>query len=185
MKDEEMLALFEARSQEALSAVRAEYGPRLLRLAENVTGSWQDAEECVNDGLLVAWNKIPPAHPVPLLPWLYAAVRHLALRKARDRRALKRGGPGIDLAVEELDQLLGSDSDPQREVELRELRLILERFVRRLPKRDRLIFLGRYWYGESYDTIALRLNMTENNCAVRMSLIRKKLRKALEKEGVL
>ena len=39
--------------------------------------------------------------------------------------------------------------------------------------------------GEAYDTIALRLGMTVDNCAKRMSLVRKKLRKVLEKEGVL
>ena len=185
MKDEEILALFLERSQEAVDAVRQEYGSRLVRLAENITGSWQDAEECVNDGLLVAWNKIPPERPLPLLPWLYATVRNIALRRLKSNRAAKRGSGSFDLAVEELDDLVGKETGPEAAVELEELRQVLERFVRRLSKRDRRIFLGRYWYGEAYDTIALRLGMTENNCAVRMSLIRRKLRKTLEKEGVL
>ena len=185
MKDEEILALFLERSQEAVDAVRQEYGPRLVRLAENITGSWQDAEECVNDGLLAAWNKIPPAKPEPLLPWLYATVRKIALRRAKSNHALKRGGGAFTQAVEELGEVASPGDGPAQLAEHRELAELLSKFIRGLSKRDRLLFMGRYWYGEAYDTIALRLGTTPNYCAVRMNELRKKLRRLLEKEGVI
>ena len=185
MNDQKILELFYDRSQEAVTAVRGEYGPRLARLAENLTGSWQDAEECVNDALLAAWNKIPPARPEPLLPWLYTVVRRIALNRYRLNRAKKRGAGEFTQAVEELGEVADHAEGPAQVLEAREAKQVLNRFLGTLSKRDRLIFMGRYWYGEAYDTIALRLGMTVDNCAKRMSLVRKKLRKVLEKEGVL
>ena len=58
-------------------------------------------------------------------------------------------------------------------------------FVKGLSHRDRVLFLGRYWYGSSYKELALKLGITENNAAVRLSRLRDKLRAHLQKKGVL
>lgn len=184
VRDKEILALFWARSEQALEAVREQYGEKLSRLAENLLADPRDAEECVSDALMTAWKAIPPEKPEPLLPWLYVTVRRACMNRLRSNRAKKRAG-NFGAALEELEEMASSGAGPAEQAELGELTAALERFLRRLPRRDQVLFLGRYWYGEDYPAIALRLGMTQENCRVRMSLIRKKLRKALEKEGVL
>ena len=185
MGDRQILELFFARSQDALEQVRRRYGSQMDHLAGNLLGNPLDAEECVNDALLAAWNAIPPQQPKPLLPWLYATVRNLALKRVRQKRAEKRGGGEFALAYDELAETLAAREDPQELLGARELGELVDRFLDTLSRQDRVLFLGRYWYGEPYRAMAARLGMTENACAVRVSRTREKLRTYLKKEGVL
>lgn len=185
MDDRKIVALYWERSQQAITETQAKYGDKLRRVAENMLGNYHDAEECVNDVCLGAWNTIPPQKPCPLLPYLYKLVRNQALKRYHHNAALKRGGTEFDAAFDELENLFSSGEGPEAAVERKELTEIINQFLRGLSKTDRILFLGRYWYGEAYDTIALRLNMTENNCAVRLSRLREKLKKTLIRKGVL
>ncbi len=185
MTDGKILELFFDRSQEAVSEVRKKYGGKLFRLAENILGSWQDAEECVNDALLTAWNSIPPKRPEPLLPWLYSITRNISMNRYRINSAQKRGRGSFAAAFDELKEAISSPQTLENAVDLRELTRSLNRFVSRLSKKDRTLFLGRYYLGESYSSMAQKLDMTENSCEVRVSRLRKKLKNHLKKEGVL
>lgn len=184
MRDEKILELFFQRSQEAVKAVSDQYGGKLRRLAENILGSWQDAEECVNDTLLAAWEGIPPARPEPLLPWLYSVTRHKAMNKLRHSSAQRRSS-AMTVALEELGDVVAGGESPAQELETAELTRLLNKFLGKLGKTDRQLLVGRYWYGEEYDTMAMRLGLTQNNCMVRVARTRKKLREYLHKEGVL
>lgn len=185
MDDRKIVELYWDRSQQAIEETQAKYGKKLFRLAENLLGNYHDAEECVNDACLGAWNSIPPQKPSPLLPYLYKLVRNQALKRYHRDTAQKRGGKEFDAAFDELEGILSSGEGPEKAVERKELTELINQFLRGLSQKDRTLFLGRYWYGEAYDTIAMRLDMTENNCAVRLSRIREKLRKTLIRKGVL
>lgn len=185
MDDRKILELFFERSQSAIDETRAKYGDKLCRLAENILGSYEDAEECVNDTYLGAWNSIPPKEPEPLLPYLYRITRNIAITRFHRTTAKKRGGPGFDAAFDELEDVLVSTEGIEDEFDTKELSKLVNDFLKELPQRDRILFMGRYWYGEAYDTLALRLNISENNCAVRVSRIRHRLRNYLEKKGAL
>ena len=79
MEDREILALFQRRDQEAIPALDAQYGGRLRALAMRLLGSPEDAEECISDTYLAAWNAIPPEEPVYLFAYLAAICRNRAL----------------------------------------------------------------------------------------------------------
>ena len=49
LKDDDILALFFARSEEAIACLSAKYGRLCGKLAMNILGYLRDAEECVND----------------------------------------------------------------------------------------------------------------------------------------
>lgn len=185
MRDEEILRLYFDRSQQAVSATQKKYGARLFHLAERLLRDAWTAEECVNDTYLAAWDAIPPQKPLPLLPWLYKALRNLAISRIRRETAQKRGGNGFSLCFDELDEMLASSESPQQELELKELACLLETFLRRLSAKDRALFLGRYWFGETYQALAPRIGLSEGNCAVRLSRIRNKLRRYLLEKGAL
>lgn len=185
MTDKRILDLFFSRSQQAVEEVRTKYGEELLRLAARVSGNRLDAEECVNDALLTAWNKIPPARPEPLLPWLYTVTRNLSLNRYRVNTAQKRGDGLFTETLEELSDVLADPDTPEAAVDRRELTQYLNRFFAHLTPRDRSLFLGRYFSGKTYPEMANALNITENTCQVRVSRLRKKLKNYLKKEGVL
>ena len=67
----------------------------------------QDAEECVNDAYLGAWNTIPPQNPSPLLSYICKIVRNLSLRCLRQKTAARRNSH-YDVALHELEGCLSS-----------------------------------------------------------------------------
>lgn len=185
MTDQKIVELFFARSQDAVTAVKKKYGARLLILSRNILGDRLDAEECVNDTLLAAWNAIPPAHPDPLPAWLCATARNISMNRLRGKRAEKRGGGQICAAFEELADTFPDHETLEETLDRKELAHLLNRFLSRLPKRDKQLFLGRYFAGKSIFELAQFLGMSQENCRVRLLRLRRKLHTFLQKEGVL
>ena len=54
MDDKELIRLYQARDERAITESEQKYGSFLRRIALNLLGSPEDAEECVNDALLAA-----------------------------------------------------------------------------------------------------------------------------------
>lgn len=61
LDDDEIIELFFARSEQAIQELDRKYGKVCHRLSYNILKSRQDAEECVSEAYLGAWNAIPPA----------------------------------------------------------------------------------------------------------------------------
>ncbi|MBR5739152.1 MAG: RNA polymerase sigma factor, partial [Lachnospiraceae bacterium] len=80
-KAKELVNAFLSRNEDAIRQTSALFGAYLFRIALNITGNQEDAEECVQDAYLSAWNSIPPEEPENLKAWLSMVVR----RKAIDR----------------------------------------------------------------------------------------------------
>ena len=175
-------ALF-ARSEEALRALDSKYGRRLRALAQHIVSSQQDAEECVNDAWLRAWNAIPPQRPDKLQLFLAKIVRNLAFDRFQARHAEKRGGGEILLG--ELAECLPGSPDPQKQMEDQEVAGHISRFLRGLPKESRRMFLLRYWYGSSVAEIAGACGCGAGKVKSALFRTRKALRAYLEREGVV
>ena len=63
------------------------------------------------------------------------------------------------------------------------MRSALDAFLRTLPPEIRVLFLRRYWYGETIREISRRTGMGESAVHMRLTRTREKLRIYLEKEG--
>ena len=100
MTDEELIGLYFARSEEAIEATRRQYGAYCLAVAGRILGCPEDAEECISDVWLRAWEAIPPLRPASLKGWLGTVARNAALSMCRARaRQPERGGDGaLELA---------------------------------------------------------------------------------------
>ena len=182
MDDKEILALFFARSEQAIDALRQVYGTAAARLARNILKNEQDAEECVADACFAAWNAIPPARPDRLDAWFFRVVRNQALRRYRGNTALKRNS-FYDAALDELADTLSDPGTPEQALDARELAALLDRFLDTLDRTSRIIFLRRYWYADPVEDIAAALGMTRNAVSVRLHRTRKKLKDTLIQEG--
>lgn len=183
MEDRKIIQLFFARAEGAIEVLAQKFGPRLLATARNILGSHEDAEESVSDTYLAVWNAIPPKEPDPLSGFVFKTGRNLALKKLRDRSALKRN-PQYDLSLDELAGCLGGAS-LEDEFDARLLGRTIDRFLDTIAKDSRVIFLRRYWFGDSVKEIAKHFAMTENAVSVRLSRTRTQLKSYLIKEGFL
>ena len=184
MEDNAILDLFFARDEQAIQEVNTKYGPLCYRLSYNILNNKQDAEECVSDSYLGLWNAIPPQRPNPLLTFLCKIVRNRSIARYHANTAAKRNG-AYDAALSEIEPCLAAPDDPQRELEAKELARTLEQFLDGLTRENRVIFLRRYWFSDSYADIAKQVGLTEKNVSVRLTRIRAQLRTHLIRNEVL
>ena len=184
MDDEKIIELFFNRSEQAIEEVDKKYGKTCHNISYNILHNKLDAEECVNDAYLGAWNAIPPARPNPLLTYLCKIVRNFSLKRYEFNTAIKRNST-YDVAMEELESCLSSPETIESEIALKELTHIIENFLDSLSTENRVIFLRRYWFSDTYSDIAARVGMTEKNVSVRLTRIREKLRNYLTEREVL
>ena len=184
MVDEKIIRLFFERSEQAIAETDNKYGQNCHRLSFNILHNRQDAEECVNDSYLGLWNAIPPHTPDPLSAFLYKIVRNLSIKRYEKIRAKKRNSL-YEQALEELEPYLVSDSSPDDEIAAKELARTVEAFLDTLDIQNRVIFLRRYWFADSYGAIAGRVGLTEKNVSVRLTRLRRQLKAFLTERGIL
>ncbi len=176
-EDENIIALYFARDERAITETDRCYGRLCMQISMNILASTPDAEECVNDTYLKAWNSIPPTRPQSLCAYVLRIVRNLSLNRLR---ALKADRRDRDMTVS-LSELEGCM--PIREERTPELAEALDRFLGTLDTEDRRLFLGRYWYGLSVKDLAREWGLTPGNAAQRLKRTRDKLRTYLTEGG--
>ena len=183
MEDGEIVALYWARDDRAIRESQEKYGTYCTAIARNILGSPEDAEECVSDTWLRAWNAIPPQRPSRLSAFFGRITRNLAFDRRRSQNAEKRGGGEIAAVLEELADCVSGRDDPANRLEDMELLADLNGFLRSLPQEKRRMFLRRYWYGDPLPEIAARFGMRENRVAVSLHRMRKQLLDYLLERG--
>ena len=185
MDDGRIVELFLARDESALALAAEKYGSRLLSLAQNILGDPGEAEECLNDAWLEAWQHIPPHEPRDyLFPFLAKLVRARALNRVKANAAEKRSAELVAL-TDELAELLRSPADTEGEVRARELSEAVSRWLRSVSEEKRRVFVRRYWYAEPLRQIADRYGMSEVKLKSLLWRTRRELAKQLMKEGYL
>lgn len=185
MEDAQIIELFFVRSEDAISELDKKYGKLCHKLADNILASAQDAEECVNDAYLSTWNAIPPQRPESLPAFVGTLVRRCSITRYRANTAMKRNSH-YDMCMEELETFLAS---PQQAAEehyaARELAAAIERFLDTQSKENRVLFMRRYWYADSFAEIGKLLGITEGNARLRLTRMRKQLKTYLTEQEVL
>ena len=182
MEDHKILSLLTERHEEALDTLRQQYGTYCLAIAYRILQNAEDAEECLNDALLRAWNHIPPDEPKSFAAYLGAITRRIALDRYRKQHRQKRERDEVTSALTELEAVFTSDS-PHDVIEEAELKRLLNTFITSLPERERNILVCRYFHLYAISDIAKRYQMKENTVYVILERTLKKLKKYLEKEN--
>ena len=185
MEDQQIVALFWQRDENAVAETAQKYGRYCTAIARAVLHSSEDAEECVNDTYCAAWNAIPPNRPELLSAFLGKITRRIALKKLRDHTAAKRGGGEATLILDELEACIPSGETPEEKLETAELTERINVFLAALPQTERRVFLRRYWYFDPVHAIAERSGYTESKVKMMLKRTRDKLMVQLQKEGLL
>ncbi len=185
MNDADIVDLYWRRSDEAVIETQKKYGGYCYTIAFGFLGNAQDAEECVNDTWLEAWNAMPQNRPDRLGVFVGKITRALSFDRFRRGHAQKRGGGELPLVLEELRDCIPSVPSAAQAVEDAELERIVNEFLHTLPARDCNIFLRRYWYAEPLVDIARRYGLKLNTVKTILFRTRSKLRAFLETEGMI
>ena len=184
MEDTEIIDLYWQRDQRAIDETHGKYGGFLAGIAWNILRSHSDAEECVNDTYLRTWNAIPPQRPHSLLAFVCVLVRRYSIMRYRANIAVKRNS-SYDVAFDEIKECFAAPVNVEGTVEVKLLTRTIEEFLDTLTQENRVIFLRRYWFSDSYEQIAERTGLTVKNISVRLTRTRKQLREYLREKEVL
>ena len=183
IEDEKIIELFFERSEQGIRELDIKYGKVCHKLSYNIVNSRQDAEECVNDAYLGTWNAIPPEKPHPLLTYICKIVRNISLKSYYRKEAAKRNST-YKIAMEEIEACIADPNTVEAEIEARELARIIGDFLDTLTLENRVIFMRRYWFADSYKDIAEFVGLTEKNVSVRLTRIREKMKQYLSEREV-
>lgn len=183
MDDNMIVRLFYERSEQAITELTNKYGKLCHGIAANILKNHADAEECVNDAYLGAWNTIPPQNPEPLLSYIAKIVRNIAIKKYHSNRAVKRNSY-YDIALCELEECIPSNFSVEDEIDAKILTQYLNDFLETLDNENRIMFVRRYWYSDSISAIGKRFQMNDHAVTMRLSRTRDKLHAYLLKEGI-
>lgn len=178
IEDEKIIEMFFERSEQGIRELDIKYGTVCHNLSYHIVGSRQNAEECVNDAYLGVWNTIPPARPNPLLSYVLKIVRNISIKIYWRKEAAKRSGH-YTIALEEIEGYIADQKTVEDEIEARELARIIEAFLDTLTAKERVIFMRRYAYADTYADIAKCVGISEKNVSVRLTLIRQKMKQFL------
>jgi RNA polymerase sigma-70 factor (ECF subfamily) len=177
MNDQEIIALYFARDEQAIRETDVRYGKTCMQVSMNILRSRPDAEECVNDTYLKTWDSIPPARPASLCAFVCRIVRNLSLNRLKELTAAKRGRD-LTVSFEELE-----DCIPMPDGESPVLAEELATFLKTEGEVDRVLFVGRYWFACSVEELARRTGLTKRAVHMRIFRTRERLRAYLVERG--
>lgn len=184
MNDSQIVALYWARDEAALSESAVKYGAYCRTIAQNILHSDEDADETVNDTWLGAWNAMPPHRPSVLSTFLGKITRRLSMKRWRARDTRKRGGGETALALDELMDCVPDGRAVDERLEAEELARVIDGFLAALPPAERQIFVRRYWYMASVSEICRQYGYSKSKTESMLFRTRKKLLIRLNAEGV-
>ncbi len=185
MDDSRIIEMLFERSEAALEEVSHKYSRLYKGIIREVLNDECDIEECGNDVLLAVWNSIPPNRPTSLPTYICKIARRIGVDKLRYNTRQKRH-TGYTVMLSELGECLPAEEiTDDRNEDGEAIRSVLSAFLRSLEPETEILFIRRYVYLETVTDLAKRFHLDENRISVKLYRARKKLKKMLEKEGVV
>ena len=184
MEDIQIVTLYFERNESAISESDLKYGKILRSLSFSYLSSREDAEECVNDTYLDAWNTIPPQHPIYLGAYLSKITRRISIDRFRHNHSAKRGGME-NLTAELTECIPDGAPSPSQELENQRIGQVINDYLSTLSTEKRVMFVQRYFFAKPISEISDALKLSQSNVKVTLHRLREGLRRELEQEDLL
>lgn len=181
MEDNQIVDLYWRRDENAIRETNGKYGRMLKQTSFSIVRTDADAEECLNDTYLAAWNSMPENRPEYLGAYLAKIIRGLSINRYRMNHSKKRSNNGF--AAEELTDCIADKSDVVAQLEAKELSGIINDFVSGLDYEKRYVFIRRYFYSDSIEQISVRTGFSVTKLKSMLLRLRRSLKEILEEEG--
>ena len=179
MDDRNIIELFFARSEQALSETKTKYGRLCDKIAYGILNNGEDAEECVSTSYMKLWNAIPPKKPDSLCGYLCMIVRNTALSAYE---SIKRHS--FQQQYDELSEVIPDNISVEERFSSHQIGDYINQYLGISSPASRQIFVSRYYFNMSVEEIATGLGMSEGAVKTRLNRIRTGLRKYLQERGV-
>ena len=183
MSDADIIELYWQRDEQAIRATDIKYKSFLLSVAQNIVHDVRDSEECLNDTYVGAWNAMPPARPTVLQAFLATIMRRIAINRYKANRRHKRVASELTVSLSDLGDMLADEDDVSAEMQAKELAAAISRYVRALPDRQMVIFVGRFYMADPLMKIAQEVGCSLATIKREIAAIKDGLKKHLEGEG--
>lgn len=166
-----LLRRIAAADREAFRQLYYKYYARLGRFLSRVIRNHDDAEEVIQDTLLIVWQSADSFRGTSRVStWIFGIAYRRALNTLRKSAARSR------VLVPELEGVEQSVEDVSRETEVRQL---LNLGLSSLPPEQRLVIVLAYCVGHSCEEIAEIADCPVNTVKTRMFYARRRLRQAI------
>lgn len=185
MDDLAILELFRIRSEGAIEQCQKKYADYCYCISYGILQNKEDAEECVNDTFLQAWDSIPSVMPTHLKSYIGSIARNLSINRLKAITRLKRGEGVIPLDISELAEVISQPGSIWEKIDEELLIKEINEFLKEQKKLYRVVFAQKYWYLLDIKKIAELNRISESKAGSILHRMRKKLKKRLEKEGYI
>jgi RNA polymerase sigma-70 factor, ECF subfamily len=178
LSDEEVVVRVLAGDTSLFEILMRRYNQRLFRVARGILADDAEAEDVMQEAYVRAFRELAGFRgEARFSTWLTRIACHEALARARKRRRLVslapiNGGEPPDPPSEA--------SGPERQMENRELHIVLREAVELLPDPLRAVFCLREIEGLSTEQTADALDLSVENVRVRLHRAKRGLRQALD-----
>ncbi len=181
MEDYKIVEMICLNDETALEECQKKYGGELMAISFRITGSREDAAECVNDTLLQAWKTVPSVKPRNLRYYLIRIVRNISLDKVRRANSKKR--KGLTVTFDELSECLPDDFAYISLADEDSIAADISRWLLTLSKERRAVFVRRYFLMETVRDISKSLGIKEKTLSGTLTRLRSSLKSYLEEKG--
>ena len=182
MEDKQIIDLIFARDESGLHHTEEKYSRMYCHILRQALSDESDVEECGNDVLLSLWNSIPPQYPNHYPSYICRIARRIGITRYKHNTAQKRGR-GYTVLLSELESCIPAPDRMEERQTAKVLYAVLNEFLQDLDGQTRVLFLRRYYYFETVQSLAKRYAVTENFVSVRLHRARKLLKTRLTEEG--
>jgi RNA polymerase sigma-70 factor, ECF subfamily len=170
--------------RDAFAQLVDETSPQIYRVALQILGNEQDAEDVLQETYIKAFRALPEFEGrSSLTTWLYRIATNEALMRVRKRQPQTisvEENTSFDAGVEsEGMEIVDFCCLPEGEFISEETRRFLNRAVQNLPANLRVVFVMRDLEGLSIQETAEALHISENNVKTRLLRARLHLRQEL------
>ncbi len=182
--DEQIINLYWERNDRAIKLTDDKYGKFLYCIAYNILQDRLDCEECRNDTYLGIWNSIPPNRPNSFIVFISKIMRNIAMKKYRDKTRKKRIPSELTVSIDDLHDALQSDDTPHKMYLAKELGKVINEYIEGLTERQRYIFIGRFYMGDTLEAIAEKLHVNVSTVHREIEKIKLDLKSYLERNDI-
>jgi RNA polymerase sigma-70 factor (ECF subfamily) len=178
------LEALKAGDRDAFARLVDETSGHIYRVAAQILGDDQDAEDVLQETYIKAFRALPDFEGrSSLTTWLYRIAVNEALMLVRKRKpqalSVEESAPFEEDAESEEMQIVDFCCLPEGELLSSESRRFLDQAIQKLSENLRVVFVMRDIEGLSIQDTAEALNLSENNVKIRLMRARLRLRQEL------
>ena len=184
-RDERITEYLLTRDERALELIKTVYGGYIYRVAYDMLGNKNDAEECQNDVLMSLWNTDVSGYGGRFATLVASVTRRVCSNRYRVQHRKKRVPSELTLALDELltPPQNGERDDPEQAFFAEQLAALINGWLRTLDAKSRAVFIARYYRAAPIKTVCAVSGLSRNGVYKTLDRLKESLKNHLERNG--